>query len=36
MGANDLVVDKKTLYLVGRSAAWKIRTLTQGYLGRAK
>ena len=28
--------DKKTLYLVGRSAAWKIRTLTQGYLGRAK
>jgi gluconolactonase len=28
--------DKKTLYLVGRSAAWKIQTLTQGYLGRAK
>ena len=29
-------LDKKTLYLVGRDAAWKIRTLTQGYLGRAK
>jgi len=29
-------LDKKTLYLVGRSAAWKIQTLTQGYLGRAK
>jgi gluconolactonase len=28
--------DKKTLYLVGRSAAWKIDTLTQGYQGRAK
>ena len=28
--------DKKTLYLVGRSAAWKIQTLTQGYAGRAK
>ena len=28
--------DKKTLYLVGRSAAWKISTLTQGYQGRAK
>ncbi|MSO83783.1 MAG: SMP-30/gluconolactonase/LRE family protein [Acidobacteria bacterium] len=28
--------DKKTLYLVGRSAAWKIQTLTQGYPGRAK
>ena len=28
--------DKKTLYLVGRSAAWKIETLTQGYPGRAK
>jgi gluconolactonase len=28
--------DKKTLYLVGRSAAWKIETLTQGYAGRAK
>jgi gluconolactonase len=28
--------DKKTLYLVGRSAAWKIQTLTQGYKGRAK
>ena len=28
--------DKKTLYLVGRNAAWKIDTLTQGYQGRAK
>jgi len=28
--------DKKTLYLVGRGAAWKIQTLTQGYAGRAK
>ena len=28
--------DKKTLYLVGRGAAWKIQTLTQGYQGRAK
>jgi gluconolactonase len=28
--------DKKTLYLVGRSAAWRIETLTQGYMGRAK
>ena len=28
--------DKKTLYLVGRSAAWKIQTLAQGYQGRAK
>jgi len=28
--------DKKTLYLVGRNAAWKIETLTQGYQGRAK
>jgi hypothetical protein len=27
--------DKKTLYLVGRSAAWKIETLTQGCMGRA-
>jgi gluconolactonase len=28
--------DKKTLYLVGRGAAFKIRTLAQGFLGRAK
>jgi gluconolactonase len=28
--------DKKTLYLVGRNAAWKIQTLTQGHQGRAK
>jgi gluconolactonase len=27
---------KKTLYLVGRGAAWKIQTLTEGYQGRAK
>ena len=28
--------DKKTLYLVGRNAAWKIQMLSQGYGGRAK
>ena len=28
--------DKKTLYLVGRGAAWKIQMLAQGYPGRAK
>jgi len=28
--------EKKTLYLVGRNAAWKIETLTQGHQGRAK
>ncbi|CAN7266614.1 SMP-30/gluconolactonase/LRE family protein [Pseudoduganella sp. LjRoot289] len=28
--------DKKTLYAVGRGAAYKIATLTQGYGGRAK
>jgi gluconolactonase len=28
--------DKKTLYLVGRNAAWKIQMLAQGYKGRAK
>jgi gluconolactonase len=28
--------DKKTLYLVGRGAAWKVQTLAQGYPGRAK
>ncbi|MET0168615.1 MAG: SMP-30/gluconolactonase/LRE family protein, partial [Vicinamibacterales bacterium] len=28
--------EKKTLYLVGRNAAWKIQTATQGYQGRAK
>jgi gluconolactonase len=28
--------DKKTLYAVGRGAAYKIATLTQGYTGRAK
>ncbi|PKM12668.1 MAG: gluconolactonase [Gammaproteobacteria bacterium HGW-Gammaproteobacteria-3] len=28
--------DKKTLYVVGRGAAYKIPVLTPGYLGRAK
>jgi gluconolactonase len=28
--------DKKTLYVVGRGAAYKINTLTTGYAGRAK
>jgi gluconolactonase len=28
--------DKKTLYVVGRGAAFKIPTLSQGFLGRAK
>lgn len=28
--------DKKTLYVVGRGAAWKIAVLSQGYGGRAK
>ncbi len=28
--------DKKTLYLVGRNAAWKIQMLSDGYKGRAK
>jgi len=28
--------DKKTLYVVGRGAAYKIATLTAGYAGRAK
>lgn len=28
--------DKKTLYIVGRNAAWKIDMLAQGYKGRAK
>jgi len=28
--------DKKTLYLVGRGAAWKIQMLSQGYKGRAR
>lgn len=28
--------DKKTLYVVGRGAAFKIRMLSQGFLGRAK
>lgn len=28
--------DKKTLYVVGRNAAWKIQMLSSGYKGRAK
>lgn len=28
--------DKKTLYIVGRGAAWKVQLLTPGYQGRAK
>lgn len=28
--------DKKTLYIVGRGAAWKIDMITAGYKGRAK
>jgi len=28
--------DKKTLYIVGRGAAFKVRLLTEGYTGRAK
>jgi gluconolactonase len=28
--------DKKTLYIVGRNAAWKIQMLSSGYKGRAK
>jgi gluconolactonase len=28
--------DKKTLYIVGRGAAWKVELLTPGFKGRAK
>jgi gluconolactonase len=28
--------DKKTLYIVGRGAAYKVQMLAQGFLGRAK
>jgi len=28
--------DKKTLYIVGRGAAWKVQLLTPGYHRRAK
>jgi gluconolactonase len=28
--------DKKTLYIVGRNAAWKVQMQAQGYKGRAK
>lgn len=28
--------DKRTLYIVGRGAVWKLQTLAQGFTGRAK
>jgi gluconolactonase len=28
--------DKKTLYIVGRGSAWKVRLLAEGFKGRAK
>jgi len=28
--------DKKTLYIVGRGAAYKVQMLAQGFQGRAK
>jgi gluconolactonase len=28
--------DKKTLYIVGRNAAWKVQMLAQGHKDRAK
>ena len=28
--------DKKTLYIVGRGAAYRVQMLSQGYRGRAK
>ena len=28
--------DKKTLYIVGRNAAWKVQMLSMGHKGRAK
>jgi gluconolactonase len=28
--------DKKTLYIVGRGSAWKVRMLSEGFKGRAK
>jgi gluconolactonase len=28
--------DKKTLYIVGRNAAWNVQMLSSGYKGRAK
>jgi gluconolactonase len=28
--------DKKTLYIVGRGSAWKVRLLSEGFKGRAK
>jgi sugar lactone lactonase YvrE len=33
---SQLSPDKKTLYVVGRNAAWKIQMLSSGYKGRAK
>lgn len=39
LGAQNIAFagpDKKTLYIVGRGAAFKVQMLSQGYLGRAK
>ena len=39
LGAQNLAfagADKKTLYIVGRGAAFKVQLLAQGYKGRAK
>ena len=39
LGAQNIAfagADKKTLYIVGRGAAFKVQMLSQGYTGRAK
>ncbi len=39
LGAQNIAfagADKKTLYIVGRGAAFKVQMLSQGYQGRAK
>jgi gluconolactonase len=39
LGAQNIAFagpDKKTLYIVGRGAAFKVQMLSQGFLGRAK
>lgn len=39
LGAQNIAFagsDKRTLYIVGRGAAFKVQMLSQGYLGRAK
>jgi gluconolactonase len=39
MGAQSIAFagpDKRTLYVVGRGAVWKVAMLAQGFLGRAK